>query len=182
MHQVIHNGGQKIIPVVLDDCAIPIEISHITPLDARNETFLERFLLAIFTDSSQKSKTTFPSTNLSKRRPLSHPQSRSKTIMYRKSLPGPILQPAPFIKLTGNIGLSVVKTHRDSTSIFYWMVDKLREEKDTFPQTIIYCSLAFYHYFKEEYSQLVFYIRMYYRETGSIVQESHPKEIAEVSN
>ncbi|XP_006811244.1 uncharacterized protein LOC102804141 [Saccoglossus kowalevskii] len=86
-----------------------------------------------------------------------------------------------------NIRLSVIKTPRDIASTFFWTVDKLREEKDTFPRTIIYCSSidatgALFHYFKEDNSQSVLYMGMYHSETDSVVQESHLKEMAKMSN
>ncbi|XP_070550683.1 uncharacterized protein [Ptychodera flava] len=81
-----------------------------------------------------------------------------------------------------NIRYSVLKIPTDIPSTLYWMVDKLREEKEDFPRTIIYCSsidltAKLYHYFKVEYPASVDYIGMYHSETDSVVQESHLQEM-----
>ncbi|XP_078001110.1 uncharacterized protein LOC144453657 [Glandiceps talaboti] len=85
-----------------------------------------------------------------------------------------------------NIRYSVLKIPCDIPSTLFWMVDKLRDEKEAFPRTIVYCSsidatAKLFHYFKEEYPDSVKYVGMYHSETDSMVQESHLREIQKES-
>lgn len=86
-----------------------------------------------------------------------------------------------------NIRFSVSKVLRDIPSTFYRMVDKLRNDKDQFPRTIVYRSSidatgTLYHFFKEEYPLSVNYIGMYHSETDSTIQECHLKEFTKESD
>ena len=86
-----------------------------------------------------------------------------------------------------NIRYSVLKVQRDIPTTLYWMVDKLMDEEEHFPRTLVYCtSIAhaanLYDYFKREYPKSVLYTTMYHSETDDVVKDYALGEMRKITN